>query len=132
MKKKIILMVMLVSGAMNAQFRFSNYPWNSSFGTIIKYDKIEHCIGSAFLYQGCKSYDFKPKTALLLTIGIGFLWEVKDGLVPCEKYGSVGGEGFCWKDLTADIIGTVLSYEFDKLHWKIKFIPYYDEFGENN
>ena len=74
--------------------------WNSQNGSriISKYDKIEHALG----FGAIALYDWR--VALVASV----VWEIKDALVPWEKYGCIGGEGFSNKDLLADCIGIVL------------------------
>jgi hypothetical protein len=42
----------------------------------------------------------------------GFLWEVKDGFICWQKYGAIGGDGFSYKDYTADFAGMIIGYFF--------------------
>lgn len=44
----------------------------------------------------------------LITLGAGIAWEVKDGYVPWEKYGVLGGEGFSRNDIYADLTGIII------------------------
>jgi uncharacterized protein YfiM (DUF2279 family) len=46
---------------------------------------------------------------ILSLFAIGLLWEIKDAIVPYEKHGWWGGEGFSWKDLVANVIGIGLG-----------------------
>lgn len=52
----------------------------------------------------------------LLTMGLGVAWEVKDALVPYEKAGYLGGEGFGGGDLLADLTG-VATHRLSILLW---------------
>ena len=58
----------------------------------------------------------------LLALGIGITWEVKDGYVPWEKIGILGGEGFSKWDLLSDFTGIAIHrikdsfWEHDKKH----------------
>lgn len=45
----------------------------------------------------------------LISIGLGVLWEVKDGFVPYEKYGIWGGEGLSLYDIQCDIMGVTTN-----------------------
>lgn len=38
------------------------------------------------------------------------LWECKDALLPWEKYGWWGGDGFSWRDLIASYLGILLLF----------------------
>ena len=44
----------------------------------------------------------------LTTLGLGIAWEIKDGLVPWELAGFLGGEGFSWGDIICDSGGILL------------------------
>jgi hypothetical protein len=48
------------------------------------------------------------------------LWEVKDGFLPWEEYGWIGGDGFSWRDGVAGSIAAVGGYAIDK--WVFPFI----------
>jgi len=88
--------------------------WNTENGAFLKYDKIEHFTGCAGLYTGLRLFQ-SQETALYTTIGLQFLWEVKDELMPYQKYGWWGGEGFCNYDMAAGTFGALLAYGIDKL-----------------
>lgn len=105
MKKIFIIIIYLIFLINNfTQAKWRTLPWgqdkfNSKWGSdvISKYDKLEHftCYSAA--------------TAILddwkLPLAIGIVWEVKDALIPYEKYGQWGGEGFSHKDMIANIAG---------------------------
>jgi len=100
----VIIAFLLSANICQAEtFRWPDWnddKWNSQSGTgiISKYDKTEH-----FVVAGAIAlYDWK--VALVASVG----WEIKDALVPYEKYGWIGGEGFSVKDLLADCIGIVV------------------------
>lgn len=80
--------------------------WNSRNGHVIRYDKIEHFLGSVILTAICAKL-FGPGYGSVLAFVCGILWEVKDGYVP---YDGKHIEGFSWKDLIADAAGVVLYY----------------------
>ncbi len=83
--------------------------WLSPHGAILHYDKMEHLLASAALaYVG--TFFIPLLMACIVALLIGFLWEYKDGLMPYEKYGWFGGEGFSWKDLIADFVGIVIVF----------------------
>ncbi|MDD2869651.1 hypothetical protein [Neomegalonema sp.] len=92
--------------------RIAKSHWASKNGTLLVYDKIEHflCGFILFVILWCK-WDTIP--ALLGVIFVGFMWEIKDGFMPWEKYGFWGGEGFCWKDLVSTVAGALLGVLID-------------------
>lgn len=90
------------------QWRWAHDQWLSKGGTILQFDKLEHFL-IYFLAGFVLSFKFAAKAVIVLLFAIGLLWEIKDALMPYEKYGWWGGEGFSWKDLTANIIGIALG-----------------------
>ena len=57
----------------------------------------------------------------LCAVGLGVLWEAKDSVIPYEKFGYWGGEGWSNMDIRTDIYGVVanriLNYSIKKI-WK--------------
>ena len=53
----------------------------------------------------------------LITLGIGTAYEIKDGYIPWEKVGILGGEGFSRWDITFDIVG-ILAHRFKDSIWE--------------
>ena len=105
----IIQAIMLYAGS----FKFADNPWNTTSGQVIKYDKVEHVLCSELIYYNFKFLGMSSKKSLIATITCGFLWEIKDGLMPDTKWGRYGGDGFCWKDLTCDVFGSMIAYIID-------------------
>jgi len=71
-----------------------------------------HLVGSAYLANSLGSIGLKWYQADLLTFGLGISYEVKDGFVPYEKYGVLGGEGFSKNDVLCDLTGVVVNRLF--------------------
>lgn len=87
--------------------KWSDDRWLSTQGAILHYDKLEHAIVSAVLTLIAMT--FMPLVvACLVVLFLGSLWEWKDSIMPYEKYGWIGGEGWSWKDLIADSIGILI------------------------
>jgi uncharacterized protein YfiM (DUF2279 family) len=118
---KLIVILSLIVINSNASVRVSNSSWDSKDGIVFKNDKIEHLVGSSVMSELFLLYGKSKKDALVYTVAIGFAWEIKDALVPCERYGRIGGDGFCWKDFTADIAGTLLTMSLTKGNWTARF-----------
>jgi len=98
---KTMLMLLVLVTTTQAQWRtvpFNKDKWMSNNGALLKYDKAEHFTGSLIINI---AIDWK------YAIALGFLWECKDAVMPYEKYGAIGGEGFSYKDLIADIAGVI-------------------------
>jgi hypothetical protein len=113
MKKAILvaLIVFACSVTLQAQdFRFVSWEdvdYLSENGAILRYDKLEHLVGSMGLCGMLEFYSEEHgwKYALLA----GLLWELKDGFYEYETYGSYGGEGFdFFGDLVCDGIGVAI------------------------
>lgn len=90
------------------QWRWAQDHWLSKGGTILPYDKLEHFL-VYFLAAFLLSFKLAKETVIALLCAIGLLWEIKDALMPYEKYGWWGGEGFSWKDTAANLVGIVLG-----------------------
>ena len=88
---------------------WSRDRWLSKNGTILPYDKAEHAAASAILAYFATFY-MPPAFACLAVLFVGSLWELKDSIMPYEKYGWIGGEGFSWKDLIADSVGITIVF----------------------
>lgn len=97
------------------RFHFAADSWLTTQGTIIRYDKLEHCvvylIGTLVgLYVGqwmdSMAFQIWWRRGLLV---FGVLWEVKDGFIGYVKWGWWGGDGFSWRDLVANVIGIILG-----------------------
>ena len=105
---------------MGAEWRTLSWQkdkWSSQNGLAFKYDKLDHFVGSMALSAICEQIN--AKNGLKMAVAAGFFWEVKDAIVPWEKYGRWGGEGFSSKDLIADIGGIILSHYIRKFLTKI-------------
>lgn len=84
--------------------------WGSRNGAYFsRYDKIEHfglaAAGHSFLI-GLDRSNLVRSTAfrrIKLSLLLITWWEVKDSVVPSERYGSIGGEGFSSKDWLAGV-----------------------------
>lgn len=72
-------------------------------------DKVLHLVTSAALFILCLLF-FKVWDAVLVTLALGVLWEVKDAIMPYEKYGWWGGDGFSIKDIIFDVAGVAIVF----------------------
>ena len=84
------------------------------------HDKEAHFVGSFGSYYFFRYKGFTEKEAILYSIYIGLAKETFDALVPYEKYGNWGGDGWSNADLQANLLGVGLAYVIDKL-WKRTF-----------
>ena len=94
--------------------------WRWANDTIeLTHDKEAHLVGSFGLYYLFRHKEFNKTQSILYSLGIGLLKETSDALLPYEKYGRIGGDGFSKYDLYYNIAGIGLAYALDKL-WKEK------------
>ena len=73
--------------------------WKSQDGAILKYDKSEH----ALFFTGVTLLD--KKNGWIVALILSFSNEIKDCLMPSEKYGMIGGNKFSSIDMIANLVG---------------------------
>jgi len=78
-------------------------------------DKQVHAVGSFGLYYLFTSKGMTRSDAINTVIWLGLFKEGIDALVPWEKYGRLGGDGFSKNDLVYDVTGVGVAYLIDKL-----------------
>jgi len=96
----VFLLVSIVEGQEMRKWRNANDKWTGM-------DKAGHFVGSATLYMGLRSIGINDIDSVALTVIGGIIWEVKDALIPYEKVGWWGGDGFSWRDIVWDIGGVL-------------------------
>ena len=99
---------------------FANDSWFTS-------DKLAHMLGTyvlsvklmgVYILSGGNKYIAALEAAIL-----GAVWEYKDYRWSWETYGYIGGDGFSYRDLVADIIGCVFSLHlFDPAVDRVKSV----------
>ena len=104
-------MVLLITSLAHTEWRWAN---DTSEFTM---DKEAHLVGSFGLYYLFRHKEFNETQSILYSISLGLLKETSDALLPYEKYGRMGGDGFSKYDLYYNIAGIGLAYVLDKL-WK--------------
>jgi hypothetical protein len=114
----IILMVLSIGYSQE----FGKWRWADDSEEFTQ-DKEAHFVGSAGGYFFFRHKGYTEKESILYSFYLGLTKECIDALLPWEKYGSWGGDGFSKYDLAYDIAGIGLAYVIDKL-WKPK--------GDNN
>ena len=82
-------------------------------------DKEAHFVGSAGAYFFFRHKEYTAVESVIYSISLGLVKETIDALVPWEKYGRWGGDGFSKYDLYYDIAGVGCAYAID-LMWKPK------------
>ena len=82
-------------------------------------DKEAHFVGSAGAYFFFRHKEYNELESIRNAFFLGLAKECIDALLPWEKYGRWGGDGFSKYDLYYDILGIGIGYMVDKL-WKPK------------
>jgi hypothetical protein len=117
----ILMSIVVVKGQQTGGFRMAD-DGPFSFDNVIKnrHSWWVHFAASGGLYWAISNHTVTEESALYHTLPVIWLWEVKDGFLPWEKYGWIGGDGFSWRDGVAGSIAAVGSYAIDK--WVYPFI----------
>ena len=108
-----IIMVLLIISLAHTEWRWAD---DTSEFTM---DKEAHLVGSFGLYYLFRHKEFNETQSILYSVSLGILKETSDALLPYEKYGRIGGDGFSKYDLYYNIAGIGLAYALDKL-WKLE------------
>ena len=108
-----VLMVLLMVSMAHTEWR-----WATDTNEFTM-DKKAHFLGSAGAYFFFRHKGYTEKESALYSFYLGFGKEVIDALLPYEKYGDWGGDGFSKYDLGYDLVGILLAYTLDEI-WKPK------------
>ena len=108
----IVLMVLSIGYSQE----LGQWRWADDSGELA-HDKEAHFVGSFGLYYLFRHKEFNETQSILYSLSLGLLKETSDALLPWEKYGAWGGDGFSKYDLYYNIAGIGLAYALDKL-WK--------------
>ena len=82
-------------------------------------DKEAHFVGSAGAYFFFRHKGYTQHESMEYSLYLGLAKECIDAMLPYEKYGRWGGDGFSKYDLMYDILGILTAWGIDKL-WKPK------------
>jgi len=117
----ILMSIVIVKGESSGGFRMADDgPFSIDKLFKNRHSWWVHFAASGGLYWAIANHTESEESALLHTIPVIWLWEIKDGYLPWEKYGWIGGDGFSWRDGMAGSIAAVGSYAIDK--WVFPFI----------
>ena len=83
------------------------------------HDKETHFVGSFGLYYLFRYKGISEGNSVNTVVWLGLFKEYIDALVPWEKYGSWGGDGWSNADLVANFAGVGSAYLIDRL-WEKK------------
>ena len=117
----ILMSIVIVKGSQSGGFRMADDgPFGLEELFRNRHSWWVHFAASGGLYWAISNHTATEESALLHTLPVIWLWEVKDGFLPWEEYGWIGGDGFSWRDGVAGSIAAVGSYAIDK--WVFPFI----------
>lgn len=117
----ILMSIVIVKGQQTGGFRMADDgPFSMENFFRNRHSWWVHFAASGGLYWAISNHTATEESALLHTLPVIWLWEVKDGFLPWEEYGWIGGDGFSWRDGVAGSIAAVGSYAIDK--WVYPFI----------
>ena len=107
----VLLCALIVCLALSLMFppKCDGQEFRMAKDTFTGYDKIAHMGASSLLYLGILRMTEDNKSAVLGTLILGIMFEVKDGYIKYEDFGWWGGDGFSWKDIFADAIGIAVA-----------------------
>ena len=74
------------------------------------HDKEAHLVASAFIYTTLRYKGYSEWDSFKYTMALGIIKETTDALLPYEEVGHIGGDGFSFADIGANLIGIGISY----------------------
>ena len=111
-----IIMLMVLSIGFSQEF--GKWRWADDTAEFTM-DKEAHFVGSAGAYFFFRHKGYTEQESILYTFYLGLGKECIDAILPWEKYGRWGGDGFSKYDLAYDIAGIGVAFLIDKV-WKPK------------
>jgi hypothetical protein len=97
---------------------YSDWRWAND-SSDFTHDKEAHLVGSAGAYFFFRHKDYTELESIRNAFFLGLAKETIDALLPWEKHGSYGGDGFSKYDLYYDIAGIGVAFFIDRI-WKPK------------
>ena len=74
------------------------------------HDKEALIAASAYLYTTLRYKGYSEWDSFKYTLALGILKETSDALLPYEEVGVIGGDGFSFADIGANLIGIGVSH----------------------
>ena len=108
-----LIMVLLICSLCYSEWRWADDTME------LTHDKEAHFVGSAGAYFFFRHKEYTEIESILYSFYLGLGKECIDALVPWEKYGAWGGDGFSKYDLYYDVLGIGVAVLIDKW-WKPK------------
>tara|TARA_A100001201_G_scaffold26743_1_gene29556 strand:+ start:336 stop:740 length:405 start_codon:yes stop_codon:yes gene_type:complete len=112
MLAKFLIISLMVSSV------FAEWRWADDTAEFTM-DKEAHFVGSAGAYFFFRHKDYTIKESALYSFYLGLGKECIDAMVPWEKYGRWGGDGFSKYDLAYNIAGIGVAVLIDRV-WRPK------------
>ena len=108
-----VLMVVILCSLCYSEWRWAN-------DTIeLTHDKEAHFVGSAGAYFFFRHKEYTIMESIKYSFYLGLTKECIDAVLPWEKYGAWGGDGFSKYDLYYNVLGIGTAVLIDKW-WKPK------------
>ena len=108
-----LIIILMVTLSFSAEWRWAD---DTSEFTM---DKEAHFVGSAGAYFFFRHKEYTEMESIRYSFYLGLTKEIIDAVLPHEKYGRWGGDGFSKYDLAYDIAGIGVAYLIDRA-WKSK------------
>ena len=112
------MLIKLIMVSLMVTIGFSEWRWANDTAELT-HDKEAHFVGSAGAYFFFRHKDYSIKESIKYTFYLGLAKECIDAVVPWEKYGAWGGDGFSKYDLYYNVLGIGTAVLIDKI-WKPK------------
>ena len=74
------------------------------------HDKEAHVAASAYIYTTLRYKGYSEWDSFKYTLALGILKETSDALLPYEEVGVIGGDGFSFADIGANVLGICVSH----------------------
>ena len=113
-----MLLILLIVLSIGYSQEFGKWRWADDSAKFTM-DKEAHFVGSAGAYFFFRHKGYTEKESVLYSFYLGLGKECIDAILPWEKYGRWGGDGFSKYDLIYDIAGISVALIIDKW-WKPK------------
>ena len=107
------IIILMVTLSFSAEWRWADDTAEFSI------DQEAHFVGSAGAYFFFRHKDYTEMESIRYSFYLGLTKECIDAVIPWEKYGAWGGDGFYKYDLYYDVLGIGVAVLMDKW-WKPK------------
>ena len=113
-----ILIPILLIITLSFSQEFGKWRWADDTSEFTM-DKEAHFVGSAGAYFFFRHKNYTEFESIRYSFYLGLTKECIDAILPWEKYGKWGGDGFSKYDLAYDIAGISVAFLIDRI-WKPK------------